>query len=48
MLVELFEREGALHEALEVAERAERFGQCERERDELRERIAAVENEGRE
>ncbi len=27
MLINLFEREGALHEALEVAQRAERFGQ---------------------
>jgi hypothetical protein len=47
MLVALFEREGALHEALKVAERAERYGQCERGRDELRERIGAVEREGR-
>ena len=47
-LVDLFEREGALHEALEVAEHGARYGQCERRRDELRERIAAVNAEGRE
>jgi hypothetical protein len=47
-LIELFEREGALHEALEVAEHAGRYGQCERQRDDLKERIAVVENEGRE
>ena len=29
-LVDLFEREGALHEALEVAEHGARYGQCER------------------
>lgn len=47
-LISLLEREGALHEALEVAEHALRYGQCEREREQLTERIAAVENEARE
>ena len=46
-LISLFEREGALHEALEVAERADRFGQGSEPREELAERIAAVENEAR-
>jgi hypothetical protein len=48
MLIELFEREGALHEALEVAELAGRYSQGERQREDLLERIAAVESEGRE
>lgn len=48
MLINLFEREGALYEALDVAERADRFGQGSQQRDELRQRIAAMENEARE
>jgi hypothetical protein len=45
ILMDLYEREGNLTEALEVAELAARFGQGEKERTDLLERIAAVENE---
>jgi hypothetical protein len=47
MLIGLFEQEGALYEALEIAERADRFGQGSQQREQLAERIAAVENEAR-
>jgi hypothetical protein len=47
ILIDLYEREGFLTEALEVAELAARYGQGDRERIDLRERIAAVENESR-
>jgi len=45
ILIDMYEREGQLAEALEVAESAARFGQAEKERIELKERIAAVEHE---
>lgn len=45
MLINLFEREGALHEALDVAQRAERFGQGAQEREKLTERIEAARSE---
>jgi hypothetical protein len=45
ILIDLFEREGGLYEALEMAERAERFGQGSQVRDELTERIEAVRSE---
>lgn len=45
ILIDMYDREGQLAEALEVAESAARFGQAEKERIELKERIAAVENE---
>jgi len=44
-LIEMYEREGFLQEAEEVAARAGAFKQCERDRQRLRERIAAVEAE---
>jgi hypothetical protein len=46
-LITLYEREGALREALEVAERAERFDQLQDKATELRQRLAAVEAEDR-
>jgi hypothetical protein len=47
ILIDLYEREGFLHEALEVADRAARHGQGFADRDRLAERIAAVETEDR-
>jgi hypothetical protein len=47
ILIDLYEREGFLHEALDVAERAARYGQGLEACDRLAERIAAVENEDR-
>jgi hypothetical protein len=47
ILTSLFEREGFLREALDVAERAARFGQGSDTRDRLLERIAALESEDR-
>jgi hypothetical protein len=44
-LIEIYEREGALAEALEVADVAVRYGQCEDARQRIVERIAAVEAE---
>lgn len=44
ILIDLYQREGFLREALDVAERAARYGQLDT-RDRLAERIAAVENE---
>jgi hypothetical protein len=44
-LIDLYEREGCLHEALAVAERAGRFDQLAERRQQLLERIAAVEHE---
>lgn len=44
-LIALYEREGALREALDVAERAERFGQQNVRIDDLRRRLAALEAE---
>jgi len=41
-LINLYEREGALHEALAVAERASRYGQGTDARDRLGERIALI------
>ncbi len=45
ILIDLYEREGFLHEALDVAERAARYGQGDEARHRLLKRIAAVENE---
>jgi hypothetical protein len=47
ILINLFEREGALREALEVAERAAHYGQGTERRDQLVERVVALENEAR-
>jgi hypothetical protein len=44
-LVDLYEREGSLHEAVAVAERAARFDQLGERRQQLAERLAAVEHE---
>lgn len=44
-LISLYEREGFLHEALDVAERAARLGQGEARLQDLRERIARLEAE---
>ncbi len=44
-LIDLYEREGYLHEALAVAERAGRFDQLADRRGQLAERIGAVERE---
>jgi hypothetical protein len=44
-LIELYQREGFLHEALEVAQLGVRYGQTEAVRDELLERIKALEAE---
>jgi peptidoglycan hydrolase-like protein with peptidoglycan-binding domain len=44
-LVDLYEREGNLHEAVAVAERAARFDQLGERRQQLAERLAAVEHE---
>lgn len=44
-LVNLYQREGALHEALDIARRAIRFDQLVDERDRIAERIAAVDQE---
>ena len=41
-LISLYEREGYLKEALEVAKIAERFDQCEGKTDELKERISRL------
>ncbi|MEK6282525.1 MAG: hypothetical protein AABN95_19360 [Acidobacteriota bacterium] len=41
-LIGLYEREGYLNEALEIAKIAERFDQCEGKTDELKERISRV------
>lgn len=46
ILIELYEREGFLFDAFDVAERAARYGQGLEARERLAERIAAVENEG--
>jgi len=45
ILINIYQREGFLHEALDVAERAARFGQENEAQDRLLERIAAVEAE---
>jgi len=45
ILIDLYEREGFLAEALEVAELAARYGQGDKERIDLMERISAVKNE---
>ena len=45
LLINLYEREGALHEALDIAERASRCGQGDDVREQLVERIAMVESE---
>jgi hypothetical protein len=45
ILIEIYEREGDLRNAFNVAERAIQYGQGAKVRDELAERIAAVENE---
>jgi hypothetical protein len=45
ILIELYEHEGFLHEALDIADRAARYGQGFEARDRLAEQIAAVENE---
>jgi hypothetical protein len=45
-LVEVYEREGALHEALQVAQLASKYGETS-DLNELKERIAAVEQEDR-
>jgi hypothetical protein len=45
ILIRLYEGEGSLREALEVAEQAVRLKQCEQDRQRLLERIAAVEGE---
>lgn len=45
LLIDLYEREGFLREALEVANRAVRFNQCQEDRERLLERITAVEAE---
>jgi hypothetical protein len=45
LLIGLYEREGFLREALEVAEMAVRYGQEDRLRNQLVERIQAVEAE---
>lgn len=45
ILINMYEREGFLHEALDVAERAARFGQVNEAQDRLLERIAAAEAE---
>jgi len=47
LLIELYEREGSLREALDVAERAVRYGQGIEARDRLAERLASVESEDR-
>ncbi len=47
ILIDLYEREGCLREALEVAETAARHGQGPEARDRLAQRIAVVENEDR-
>lgn len=45
ILIELYEREGFLREALGVAEQAARYGQGLEARDRLAERVASLENE---
>jgi hypothetical protein len=45
ILINLYQREGSLREALDVAERAARYGQGQEDRDRLAERISAVERE---
>lgn len=47
ILIDVYQREGFLREALDVAELAARYGQGLQARDRLAERIAAVENEAR-
>ena len=47
ILIDLYAREGFLREALDVAERAARYGQGLEARDRLAERVASVENEDR-
>ncbi len=44
-LIQLYEREGFLHEALKIAERAEHFGQMGVRLQELRDRVATIEHE---